>query len=182
MNEEKQQELFPKKHPVFGFYTTHPIHAPGRTVDGDTGMEWKGLLPPKGRHWRYSREVLTELDEKGLIEWSSTGNPRKIVLAKEHKGFKVQDVWEFKDKGLSYTDYPTQKNESLLERIISNSSNEKSIVLDCFCGSGNTLKVANQLKREWIGIDNSTHSFDVVRNTFKKENIPCNYFEYISKD
>jgi adenine-specific DNA-methyltransferase len=182
MNEEKQQELFPKKHPVFGFYTTHPIHAPGRTVDGDTGMEWKGLLPPKGRHWRYSREVLTELDEKGLIEWSSTGNPRKIVLAKEHKGFKVQDVWEFKDKGLSYTDYPTQKNESLLERIISNSSNEKSIVLDCFCGSGNTLKVANQLKREWIGIDNSTHSFDVVRNTFKKENITCNYFEYISKD
>lgn len=181
MDTEKRQELFPKKHPKFGFYTTNPIHAPGKTVNGDTGLEWKGLLPPKGRHWRYSREVLTELDNQGLIEWSSNGNPRKIVLASEHKGFKIQDVWEFKDKGLSYVDYPTQKNESLLERIILNSSNENSIVLDCFCGSGSTLEAANKLKRNWIGIDNSTHSFDVVRKTFKKKKIACNFFEYVSK-
>lgn len=182
MDEEKRKELFPKKHPKFGFYTTNPIHAPGKTIDGDTGLEWKGMLPPKGRHWRYSREVLTKLDEQGLIEWSSNGNPRKIVLAKEHNGFKVQDVWEFKDKGLSYVDYPTQKNESLLERIIRNSSNESSIILDCFCGSGSTLKAANKLKRSWIGIDNSTHSFEVVRKGFKKENIECNFFEYVSKE
>ena len=182
MDEEKRKELFPKKHPKFGFYTTNPIHAPGKTIDGDTGLEWKGMLPPKGRHWRYSREVLTKLDEQGLIEWSSNGNPRKIVLAKEHNGFKVQDVWEFKDKGLSYVDYPTQKNESLLERIIRNSSNESSIILDCFCGSGSTLKAANKLKRSWIGIDNSTLSFEVVRRGFKKENIECNFFEYVSKE
>ena len=182
MNNDKRQELFPKKHPQFGFYTTNPIHAPGKTIDGDTGLEWKGMKPPKGRHWRYSREVLTKLDEQGLIEWSSNGNPRKIVLASEHNGFKVQDVWEFKDKGLSYVDYPTQKNESLLERIILNSSNENSIVLDCFCGSGSTLKTANKLKRSWIGIDNSTHSFDVVRKSFKNENISCNYFEYVPKE
>ena len=182
MNDKKRQELFPKRHPKFGLYTTNPIHAPGKTIDGDTGMEWNGMMPPKGRHWRYSREVLTKLDKQGLIEWSSNGNPRKIVLASEHKGFKVQDVWEFKDKGLSYVDYPTQKNESLLERIILNSSNENSIVLDCFCGSGSTLKTANKLKRSWIGIDNSTHSLDVVRKSFKKENISCNYFEYIPKE
>ena len=182
MDAEKRQELFPKNHPKFGFYTTNPIHAPGKTVDGDTGLEWKGMMPPKGRHWRYSREVLTELDNQGLIEWSSNGNPRKIVLASEHKGFKIQDVWEFKDKGLSYVDYPTQKNESLLERIILNSSNENSIVLDCFCGSGSTLEAANKLKRNWIGIDNSTHSFDVVRKTFKKKKIACNFFEYVSKE
>lgn len=182
MNNEKRKELFPKKHPQLGFYTTNPIHAPGKTIDGDTGMEWKGLLPPKGRHWRYSREVLTKLDEQGLIEWSGNGNPRKIVLANEHKGFKIQDVWEFKDKGLSYVDYPTQKNELLLERIILNSSNENSIVLDCFCGSGSTLKVANKLKRKWIGIDNSTHSFEVVRKSFKDEKIACNFFEYVPKE
>lgn len=182
MDAEKRQELFPKKHPKFGFYTTNPIHAPGKTIDGDTGLEWKGMMPPKGRHWRYSREVLTELDNQGLIEWSSNGNPRKIVLASEHKGFKIQDVWEFKDKGLSYVDYPTQKNESLLERIILNSSNENSIVLDCFCGSGSTLEAANKLKRNWIGIDSSTHSFDVVRKAFKKKKIACNFFEYVSKE
>ena len=182
MSGEKRKELFPKKHPVYGFYTTHPIHAPGKTIDGDTGLEWKGMLPPKGRHWRYSRKVLTELDNRGLIEWSGSGNPRKIVLADEHQGFKIQDVWEFKDKGLSYVDYPTQKNETMLERIILNSSNENSIVLDCFCGSGSTLKAAQKLNRKWIGIDNSTHSLEVVRRTFQKYNIPCNFLEYIPKD
>lgn len=179
MSESKRKELFPKKHPKFGYYTTHPIHAPGRTIDGDTGKEWKGLLPPKGRHWRYSREVLTELDNAGLIEWSSTGNPRKIVLASEHNGFKVQDVWEFKDKGLSYVDYPTQKNFDFLERIIKNSSNEGSIVLDCFAGSGGTLKVADKLNRKWIGVDNSTHSYNVVKEIFNKESIKCNFYEYV---
>lgn len=178
MSLSKRKELFPKKHPKFGYYTTNPIHAPGKTINGDTGMEWKGQMPPKGRHWRYSREVLDELDAKGLIEWSINGNPRKIVLAKEHEGFKIQDVWKFKDKGLSYVDYPTQKNYNLLERIIDNSSNENSIILDCFAGSGSTLKVANKLNRSWIGIDNSNHSYNVVKETFKKENILCNYYEY----
>ena len=124
--------------------------------------------------------MLTQLDEAGLIEWSSTGNPRKIVLASEHKGFKVQDVWEFKDKGLSYVDYPTQKNIDFLERIIKNSSNENSIVLDCFAGSGSTLKTAQKLNRKWIGVDNSTHSYNVIRETFERDSIDCNYYEYKS--
>lgn len=178
MSKAKQEQLFPKKHDKYGSYTTNPIHAPGKTINGDTGMEWKGLMPPKGRHWRYSREVLDELDENGLIEWSATGNPRKIVLAKEHKGFKIQDVWEFKDKGLSYVDYPTQKNYDLLKRIIENSSNENSIVLDCFAGSGSTLKMANTLKRQWIGVDNSNHSFNVIKDSLKKDNVLCNFYEY----
>lgn len=181
MSEDKRKQLFPKKHPQYGFYTTNPIHAPGKTIDGDTGKEWKGIMPPKGRHWRYSREVLTELDNKGLIEWSENGNPRKVVLASEHKGFKIQDVWEFKDKGLSYVDYPTQKNNEMLERIILNSSNEKSIVLDCFAGSGSTLKIANKLNRNWIGIDNSPHSYNVIKETLKEANVKCNYFEYHSR-
>jgi len=180
MFEGKRKELFPKKHSKLGYYTTNPIHAPGKTIDGDTGKEWKGLLPPKGRHWRYRRQVLTELDNKGLIEWSSTGNPRKIVLASEHKGFKVQDIWEFKDKGLSYVDYPTQKNFDFLERIIRNSSNEQSIVLDCFAGSGSTLKVAQKLNRKWIGVDNSTHSYNVIKELFNKNSIKCNFYEYVS--
>jgi adenine-specific DNA-methyltransferase len=180
MSEDKRRQLFPKQHPKYGFYTTNPIHAPGKTLNGDTGKEWKGIKPPKGRHWRYSREVLTELDNKGLIEWSENGNPRKIVLASDHKGFKIQDVWEYKDKGLSYVDYPTQKNNDMLERIILNSSNENSLVLDCFAGSGSTLKVANKLNRQWIGIDNSPHSYNVIKKTFKQENIKCNYFEYHS--
>ena len=50
-------------------------------------------------------------------------------------------------------DYPTQKPEALLERIIKASSNGKDIVADFFCGSGTTLAVAEKLGRKWIGSD-----------------------------
>ncbi|HRY62241.1 MAG TPA: site-specific DNA-methyltransferase [Candidatus Paceibacterota bacterium] len=50
-------------------------------------------------------------------------------------------------------DYPTQKPESLIERIINASSNEGDLVADFFCGSGTTLAVAEKLGRKWIGSD-----------------------------
>ncbi len=49
--------------------------------------------------------------------------------------------------------YPTQKPEGLLELLIELSSNENSIILDCFAGSGTTLAVAEKLNRRWIGVD-----------------------------
>ena len=51
------------------------------------------------------------------------------------------------------SNFPTQKPEALLERIIKASSNEGSIVLDCFCGSGTTAAVAESLGRRWIVAD-----------------------------
>lgn len=51
------------------------------------------------------------------------------------------------------TDYPTQKPEALLERIIKASSNVGDIVFDCFMGSGTTQSVAMKLGRKFIGAD-----------------------------
>ena len=51
------------------------------------------------------------------------------------------------------TGYPTQKNESLVERIVKASSNPGDLVADFFCGSGTTLAVAEKLGRKWIGAD-----------------------------
>lgn len=51
------------------------------------------------------------------------------------------------------TDYPTQKPEGLLELLLQIASNKNSLVLDCFCGSGTTLAVAQKLGRRWIGCD-----------------------------
>jgi site-specific DNA-methyltransferase (adenine-specific)/adenine-specific DNA-methyltransferase len=57
-------------------------------------------------------------------------------------------------KGLvEYLDYPTQKPESLLERIIKASSNEDDLIADFFCGSGTTAAVAEKLGRKWIATD-----------------------------
>jgi site-specific DNA-methyltransferase (adenine-specific)/adenine-specific DNA-methyltransferase len=50
-------------------------------------------------------------------------------------------------------DYPTQKPEGLLERMIKASSNPGDIVFDCFMGSGTTQAVAMKLGRKFIGAD-----------------------------
>jgi len=78
----------------------------------------------------------------------------------EDEGKLVDDVWvDIKTQSATspimpeYTGYPTQKAETLLERIIVSSSSENEIVLDAFAGSGTTLAVAEKLKRRWIGID-----------------------------
>ena len=155
MSEGEIRRLFPKVDKNVRKYTTIPLHAPGETQNGPTGQLWKGLKPPRGRHWRTHPDELTKLDEQGLIEWSSTGNPRKKIYADEglKNGKKRQDIWEFKDP--PYPTYPTEKNAEMLKVIIKASSNPDDIVLDCFSGSGTTLVSAEELGRRWIGIDNS---------------------------
>ncbi|MBU1617097.1 MAG: site-specific DNA-methyltransferase [Candidatus Margulisbacteria bacterium] len=63
------------------------------------------------------------------------------------------DIYRIQGNGLEKVDYPTQKPESLLERIIKASSNEGDIVADFFSGSGTTMAVAEKLGRKWIGSD-----------------------------
>jgi adenine-specific DNA-methyltransferase len=154
-SEEQIKMLFPKVDKDGRHYTTLPLHAPGETLNGPTGKEWKGRKPPKGSHWQSAPEELDKLDEQGLIEWSSTGNPRRIYYADEAiaKGKKRQDIWEFKDP--PYPSYPTEKNIKMLKVIIETSSNSDDLVLDCFAGAGTTLIAAEELGRRWIGIDNS---------------------------
>ena len=145
-------------------YTTVPIHAPGETTDGESGKPFKGMYPPKGRHWRCSIKELEELDEAGLIEWSKNGNPRKINYADEHTTKKMQDIWKFKDP--IHPLYPTEKNLEMLKLIIEASSKPESIVMDCFCGSGSTLFAANSCGRKWIGIDSSEIAIGIVKKRF----------------
>jgi adenine-specific DNA-methyltransferase len=158
--EEDRLKLFPKKDKDGRHYTTIPLHAPGETKNGKTSQAFKGILPPKGRHWRSNVEVLEQLDDTGLIEWSDKGNPRKIIYFDEQEGKRMQDIWEFKDP--QYPVYPTEKNSSMLDIIIKTSSNENSIVLDCFAGSGTTLKAAQINGRQWVGIDQSDEAIKAI--------------------
>lgn len=143
-------------------YTTVPLHAPGETKDGVTGGEFKGIKPPKGRHWRTAPAELEKLDEQGLLEWSKNGVTRRKIFAEEQKGKKMQDIWDFKD--YQYPVYPTEKNIDLLKHIVKTSSNENGIVMDFFCGSGTTLCAAQELCRKWIGIDKSEQAIKVSKN------------------
>ena len=162
------ERLFPHTDKQGRRYTTNPLHAPGETRDGLTGQEWKGLKPPKGRHWRYPPDQLTELDNLGLIQWSKTGNPRKIIYAKDavKRGKKRQDIWDFKDP--PYPQYPTEKNLDMLQTIIKSSSSKGDFVLDAFCGSGSTLIAAQMQNRKWIGIDNSQIAIETARKKIEE--------------
>lgn len=150
-------------------YTTVPIHAPGETKNGDSNKPFKGILPPKGRHWRCPVEELERLDQEGLIEWSSSGNPRKINYADDHLTKKAQDIWEFKDPTKPV--YPTEKNLDMLNFIIEASSSPSSIVLDCFCGSGSTLLAAKMCGRKWIGIDQSEVAIETTKSRFSEKDL-----------
>ena len=153
LDDDEVARLYPHTDAAGRRYTTTPLHAPGVTANGATGQPWRGMPPPAGRHWRYPPARLDELDAAGLIEWSATGNPRKIRYADESAGKLPQDVWLYKDP--QRPAYPTQKNARMLERIIRTSSNPGDTVLDCYAGSGSALLTAARLGRRFIGMDNS---------------------------
>jgi len=161
MEKGEIEKRFPKVDKYGRRYTTIPLHAPGET-NGITGQPWRNMNPPEGRHWRTNPSEFDKLDELGLIEWSSTGNPRIIKFADEHKGKKIQDIWHFKDPQNPI--YPTEKNIDMLKLIVQQSSREGSFVLDCFCGSGTTLVAAEELGRKWIGIDSSEIAINTIKN------------------
>lgn len=150
-------------------YKKVPVHAPG-TRNGETGQPWRGMNPPPGKHWQYTPATLDQMDQRGEIYWSPTGNPRRKVFLDESEGKPVQDIWlDFRDahnQNIEITGYPTEKNPSLLARIVQASSNPGDIVLDCFAGSGVTLSVSHLLGRRWIGVDNSKQAIEAILKRF----------------
>ena len=156
-------------------YMKVPVHAPG-TRNGATGGIWKGELPPPGKHWQYTPEKLDKMDARGEIFWSKNGNPRRKVYLDQHSGVGVQDIWlDYKDahnQNVRITGYPTEKNPDLLRRIVQASSNPGDMVLDCYAGSGTTLAVADELQRNWIGIDQSTEAISTILKRFEHGLLP----------
>lgn len=152
-------------------YKKVPVHAPG-TRNGATGRLWRGKLPPPGKHWQFTPDLLDEMDARGEIYWSPNGNPRRKIYLDESQGVPVQDIWldmpDVRNQNTRITGYPTEKNPELLARIIQASSNQGDLVLDCFAGSGTTLIEAFKLKRSWIGIDNSKEAIAVILRRFIK--------------
>jgi len=115
------------------------------------------LEPGPDRHWIWSQERIDEALEKGLIEFTSGGTPRKKQYLDESLGKVVDDTWidipPVNSQALEDEGFPTQKPEALLERIICASSAPGDLVLDCFVGAGTTTAVAQRLGRRWIAAD-----------------------------
>lgn len=135
-------------------YRLGDLTAPGRGTRGHPKYEFLGVT----RFWRYSREKMELLHTQGRIVQSKPGAvPALKRYLDESQGQPVQTIWTdippVQGQANERMDYPTQKPEALLERIIEASSNEGDLVLDCFCGSGTTAAAAEKLGRRWITCD-----------------------------
>ena len=117
----------------------------------------KILDPPPGKHWIWSQERINEGMEKGLIVFSKHGVPYVKRFFDDTAGTRVGDIWDdinpVNQVAKERLDYPTQKPETLLERIIKASSREGDLVADFFCGSGTTAAAAEKLGRKWMVSD-----------------------------
>jgi SAM-dependent methyltransferase len=83
---------------------------------------------------------------------------------------KIPDYWDIpslNNMAKERLGYPTQKPLELLERIIQASSRKNDIVLDAFCGCGTALVAAQNLGRQWIGIDVSPTACRVMAKRLK---------------
>jgi len=121
--------------------------------------EWRGIRPPPSRCWSMAKENMDELENKGLIWWPKKkgGMPRLKLYLEDLPGVPLTNIWidipPVQARGSERLGYPTQKPLALLDRIIKASSNPNDIVLDAFCGCGTALVAAENLGRQWIGID-----------------------------
>ncbi|MGZ8394814.1 MAG: DNA methyltransferase [Nitrospira sp.] len=129
--------------------------------NGETGKPWRGISPAeRGNHWKVQISKLEEWEREGRIHWSkSSGMPRlkRYLDEVEAQGLSPQDIWydirPIHNQSQELLDFPTQKPEALVERILKTSSASNDLVLDCFIGSGTTAAVAQRLGRRWIGCD-----------------------------
>jgi DNA modification methylase len=119
----------------------------------------KVILPPPGSHWRWNQERIDEAMRNGIIVFprDGEGKPRFKDYLDTKQGIPLQTIWndipDVNSQAKERADYPTQKPEALLARILKASSNEGDLVADFFCGSGTTLAAAEKLGRKWIGSD-----------------------------
>ncbi len=152
----------------------------------------RGLLePPAGKHWIWSQEKINEGLKNNLIVFSKSGMPQVKRYLDEVEGEALSDLWydvnPIGSVSSERIDYPTQKPEALLERIIKASSNEGDLVADFFCGSGTTAAVAEKLGRKWIACDLGRFAIHTTRKRMigvqrelKKAGKPYRAFEVLN--
>jgi len=147
--------------------------------------EYKGFTPGKSG-WRVTKENLIKLDQEGNLGWTSNDTPFRKLRVENDKGHPLYDIWTDISRE-SKPVYPTQKPESLLERIIMCSSKEGDIVADFFAGSGTTAAVAEKLNRKWITSDIGRFSINAsrkrlinVQRNLKSEGKDFRSFEVLS--
>ena len=135
-------------------------------------VTWNKPNPPPNLSCRY----FTHSTEQ--VIWAAKNEKSKHLYNYElmkqvNDGKQMKDVWQFTSPRKTekrYGKHPTQKPESLLERIILSSSDKRDIVLDPFSGSGTTGVICKKHNRDYIGIDLDKKYLDISIKRIEDEN------------
>ncbi|MDO9254585.1 MAG: site-specific DNA-methyltransferase [Bacteroidales bacterium] len=121
------------------------------------------------QYQEYSKPEAIEKTVRGIIDGKlvrlKDEQGKYIERTKPNIGVPCHDVFEIQHLQPTAKErlgYPTQKPETLLERIIKVSSNEGDLIADFYCGCGTTISVAERLNRNWIGIDITYQSISLI--------------------
>jgi adenine-specific DNA-methyltransferase len=169
-----------KQNQLFVPYTEEYILAEWNKLPSGRYYKAENMLDPQGRmeeydfhgtkaRWRSTPDNMEKLwnapktevpSSHGRIKLGENGRPTRrcrIMFLDEMSGVPLSDLWTdikyIAGGSKESCNYPTQKPEALLERIIRASSNQGDLIADFFVGSGTTAAVAEKLGRKWIGSD-----------------------------
>ena len=135
--------------------------------------EFMGYSPPKNG-WSVSKENMQKMyeEDKLLFPKDKNGRIRRKQYLDEWEGYSVNSLWldlnVIASQAKERVDYPTQKPESLLERVIKMTTAKNDLVCDFFAGSGTTAAVAEKLERKWICSDLGKFAIHTTRKRMIK--------------
>lgn len=159
------KNYFPRKHNIIYWYKNkiHPkfsLDYSDNSADTVDYQRWKEYIVNgceiRGNKYPASDSRFMSYYNRWVKEHGKKPGRNDVIL--KIQGYVIDDVWtdiqalDPKDK-VEKVDYPTQKPEALLKRIIESLTKEGDIVMDFFAGSGTTLVAAEKLGRRWIGCD-----------------------------
>jgi DNA modification methylase len=146
----KSTKQFLRNHDNIYFYSI--------TEDNNFNIQFVPYSKGTFRRWKGKKQK-SVFDESGKRIHQYSGE-------EESPGAPMPDVWSISIINPAANErwgYPTQKPEKLLERIIKASSNPGDLVMDPFCGCGTTIAVAENLERNWIGIEISYTACELMK-------------------
>jgi hypothetical protein len=150
--------------------SAHLLRTPNMGARPNLCYEWRGFNPPHASGWRLSRERMDEEFAKGNIVIKENGKLERRKYVDDYAGVPIGNLWADVNpaSGDESTGYPTQKPLALLHRILKASSQPGDVVLDPFCGCATTCVAAQQLGRQWLGIDIEEQAVKVLIERLEK--------------
>ena len=140
------------------------------------------FLPPKGRHWRFTKEKFEQALADNRIIFGKTGKSKpqfkRFKSEAEQKGTNPFTIWSDVGTSTGGTQelmklmggkiFSTPKPEALLERILQLATQQGDIILDFFAGSGTTAAVAHKMGRQYIAVEQMDYIETITKARLKK--------------